>query len=355
MQVKSVRMRQWLAGVATLGLVAMWGCGGAETGAESVTWRFALEETAGSVQDAYAQRFKELIEERSAGAITVEVYPYGTLGTSDQLTEQVQMGAIDFAMASPGHLGAMIPEVQAFLLHFLFSDNEAVNREALRDPDLIKRFSELYEAKNLHLMGFIPEGWMVWTTQKPIRSPADFAGVKIRVMTSPLLISAYEAYGASPTAMPYSEVYSALQLKMVDAQVNPVFAIQEMSFYEVTSHMIFADQALFVASVVCRDEFYDGLSAERRALVDEVSAELHDYIFEVQQEYNQERLEMIKENKPELVVIDDLTDAERSAFREASLPVREEYLRTGGDGAQEILELMTESIAEAEAAVGGGV
>ena len=80
-------------------------------------WRFAIEETSGSVQDAYAQRFKELVEEKSGGKVIVKVYPYGTLGTSDQLSELLYNGSLQFAMASPGHIGKMIPEVQVLLLH----------------------------------------------------------------------------------------------------------------------------------------------------------------------------------------------------------------------------------------------
>jgi tripartite ATP-independent transporter DctP family solute receptor len=316
---------------------------------EPVTWRFALEEPAGSVQDAYAQQFKKLIEERSGGTIEIEVYPYGTLGTSDQLTELVRMQTLEFAMASPGHLGTLIPEVQVFLLHFIFSDDQTVIRDALRDSALMRRFNELYAAKNLQLLGLIPEGWMAWTTQKPIRRPEDFDGVKIRVMTSPLLIEVYEAYGANPTPMPYSEVYSALQLNMIDAQVNPIFAIQEMSFYEVCEYLIVANQAQFVASVVTNKAFFDLLPEDQRQLVIEVSAELHNYIFEVQETFNTERLDIIREKKPDLQIIDDLTDAERAAFREASLPVRETYVEMAGDSGREILDLLTAAVVRAEA------
>ncbi|MFH1300570.1 MAG: TRAP transporter substrate-binding protein DctP, partial [Planctomycetota bacterium] len=185
-------------------------------------WRFAIEETVGSVQHQYALKFKELVEARSDGEIEVTIYPYGTLGTSDQITEQVDMGVIQFAMASPGHLGKLIPEVQVFLLHFLFSDNDEINNSVLNeDPQLRKTFNDLYARKNFKLLSIFSEGWQVWTTKKSIQTPDDFRGVKMRVMTSPLLLAAYEAYGASPTPLPYSEVYSALQLNMIDGQENP--------------------------------------------------------------------------------------------------------------------------------------
>src|SRR5699024_447220 len=90
---------------------------------KSATWRFALEEVQGSVQDAYAQEFKRRIEKRSDGAINVEIYPYGTLGTSAQLTEMAQGGGLELVFASPGHLADLIPEVGVFTLHFVLSEH----------------------------------------------------------------------------------------------------------------------------------------------------------------------------------------------------------------------------------------
>ena len=96
-------------------LAAVFVCQGCHpaAGRDVERWRFAIEETRGSVQDAYAQKFKEIVEDRTNGAVEVIIYPYGTLGTSDHVTELLAMGAVQFAMASPGHLGKLIPEVQA--------------------------------------------------------------------------------------------------------------------------------------------------------------------------------------------------------------------------------------------------
>lgn len=322
-------------------------CGEASEGGSVTTWRFAIEESAGSVQDAYAQEFKRRIEERSAGAVQVKVYPYGTLGTSDDLTEQLRMGSLQFAMASPGHLGKTIPELQVFLLHFVFSDDDEVNLAAIRDREFRDQLEPLFPEKGLELMAILPEGWMVWTTQRPISAPEDFAGVKIRTMTSPLLLAAYEAYGASPQAMPYGEVYSALQLNMIDAQVNPVFAIEEMSFYEVTSHMIFSRPAPFLTTMVSDEDFLNGLDPDRRALVDEVVAKLDDFLHDVQQRTNAERLARIRERKPDLVFI-ELDEEQREQFRERALPVREIFERDVGERGSRILEALLEALERAQ-------
>ena len=312
------------------------GCGALDPDAPE-PWRFAIEETRGSVQWAYAKRFEELVEERSEGEIDVKVYPYGTLGTSDQITELVHNGSIQFAMASPGHVGKLIPEVQVFLLHFVLSDDERVNNLALADPTLRGLLDDLYAEKGFKALAFYTEGWQAWTTNRPIEAPEDFRGFRMRVMTSPMLMAAYAAYGASATPLPYAEVYSALQLSMIDGQDNPVFAIQEMSFYEVSNYLIFPRHSQFVTSAMTGHAFWDDLSPERQQMVTEIMAELQGYIYEQQVAFNEERLELSPE--------------QQARFRERSLPVRELYGRTGGPRAQEVLAALDAAVERAEAEV----
>ena len=321
------------------------GCAGST--ARTTVWRFAIEEPVGSVQWAYAERFEQLIEDRTQGEIDVEIYPYGTLGTSDHVTELLRMGTVHFATASPGHLGKLIPEMQVLLLHFVFSDDAEVNRDALLDERLRASFDELYREKGFRLLTVFQEGWQVWTTRKLVRSPEDFGGVRMRVMTSPLLLAAYDAYGASPTPLPYGEVYSALQLNMIDGQVNPVFAIQEMSFYEVTDYLIFANHLPFVTTVAANAAHFASLPAATQSLVLEIVEELQSYVFDVQSQFNSERLELIRERKPEIRV-ERLTEPERARFREASLPVREDFVRRVGRRGRTILDALLAAVGEQE-------
>ena len=360
--------------VCALLLLATTGCQESSRQDEDApeVWRFALEESEGSVQHAYALRFKELIEERSEGNTKVVIYPYGPLGTSTQITEQLNLGVIEFAMASPGSLGKFIPELQVFLLHFLLPENEHQTRKLLSDAALVGYFDKLYAPKGLQLLSIFSEGEMAWTMKKEVRSPNDFRGIKMRVMTSPLLLAAYQAYGASPTPMQYSEVYSALQLNMIDGQVNPIFAIERQKFHEVTSHLIFPGHASFVTTCAANRQFFNNLSSEQQAIVNSVIAELEDYIFQVQTRLQQERLKAILRDKkrqqsPLFVygeasgfseslsdeerreLVDDnsfvtflpgLSSHERQQFRQASQAVRDVYLEIGGPQSHEVLQLL---------------
>ena len=306
-------------------------------------WRFAIEETRGSVQDAYAQKFAKLIEEKSGGQVVVKVYPYGTLGTSDQLSELLYNGSLQFAMASPGHIGKMIPEVQVLLLHYVFSDSEEVNRRVLNSPEVKGEFDALFAEKGFKVLSVFSEGWQVWSANKPIKKPEDFEGVKFRVMTSPLLMEAYEAYGASSTPLAYSEVYSALQLKMIDGQVNPVFAIEEMSFFEVNDHLIFANHAKFYTTGHTNKKFYEKLTPQEKQWVDESIEELYEYIDQTQTEFNEQRLDEILKKNSDVKIV-RLTPEERAVFREASVPVRTRFEELSGPRGSELLETILQKV-----------
>jgi len=318
---------------------------------EPVTWRFALEEVEGSVQDAYAEEFKRRIEERSDGAIEVEIYPYGALGTSSQLTEMAQSGGIELTFASPGHLADLIPEVGVFTLHFVLSDDNDVNRDVLSDPAVYSLFQPLYNEQDLQLLDIMPEGWMVWSADKALRTLEDFEDFRIRTMTSPILVESYRAYGANPTPMPYSEVYSGLQLGQIDGQVNPIFAIEEMSFYEEQDVLTSGRHAQFITTLAASRQWFESLSDEQRQMVVDVRDELVDWIDAEQREYNEERLQIILDAGGTEFV--ELTEEERSAFREASLGVRDTYLEQAGDSGQEILDTILEKIDQAEGGASG--
>jgi TRAP-type C4-dicarboxylate transport system substrate-binding protein len=188
---------------------------------------------------------------------------------------------------------------------------------------------------------------MVWTANKPIHKPEDLQGFKMRTMTSPMLTAVYKAYGANPTPLPYSEVYGGLQLKMIDGQVNPIFAIEEMKFYEVNDYLIFSGEQQFTTTVITNYDWYESLPDEQKKMTQEAISEANDYIFEVQKKYNQERLDIIKEKRPDIKII-TLTADERNAFEERAQALRETYVEMVGPEGKKVLDSLTQEIEQAE-------
>ncbi|SNC66464.1 TRAP-type C4-dicarboxylate transport system, substrate-binding protein [Marinobacter sp. es.048] len=353
----TARFRLWPLSLALA--IALTGCSDSQTdrGDETseapkppeypVTWRFALEEIEGSVQHAYAEALKERIEERSDGKIEVDIFPYGSLGTSAQLTELVRNGSVNLAFASPGHLANTIPEVGLFTLHYILPEDAEVTRQLLASPELLELFEPSYSDQDMKLLGFVPEGWMAWTANKALRTPKDFNGQRIRTMTSDMAEEAFRAYGAEPSQVPYSQVYSDLQLRKIDAQSNPVFAIEEMDFYEVQTTMTLARPAQFVASVVSNLEWYNALPENQQQWLDNGLNDVAQIAWETQEELNQTRLEQMLEEGHMKVV--RLTDAEREAFRQASMPVRDIYLERTKESGRRIFDRLQQLIEEMEA------
>jgi len=300
-------------------------------------WKFAIEEIPGSIMDAYAQEFKKQIESKTNGDVTVKIYPLGSLGTPTELVEQVADGVIQFTNVSVGNLGTIVPESQLFMLPYtLPTDNKATSEFLSSSDTIYNHLTNDFESKGLKLHTMYSEGEQVWTTNRPVRTPEDFDNFKMRVMVSPILLRAYEDLGASPTPLPFGEVYGALQLKQVDGQVNPAATIEEMKFYEVTDYLIWAGEQQHLTTVMSGTDWYDTLSADRKKLIRDTMAELDGFIFDVVERFNTEKLEKIKAAKPGINLI-RLTDAEKAVFQERSANTRSAYTKIAGERGEELL------------------
>ncbi|WP_339842520.1 TRAP transporter substrate-binding protein DctP [uncultured Halopseudomonas sp.] len=353
-----MKLRNGFIGMAALALAA---CGGDEpetTAPETAaapepaettvqTWRIGLEEIEGSVQYEYGAKFAELINEKTDGEVEVKLFPYGQLGGLTDIYDQVQAGAIELAFGS-GFLGGTVPESQLFSLNFVLTDDEMKNTQILNDPafrqhpDLVEAFNE----RDLHPLAIVPEGWQVWSANKAVRTPADFDGMAIRTMDNRLLRETYSAYGADPTTMEYGELFSGMQLGQLDGNIQPVFAHQEMDFYQVQDYLVFANQAQFIATFMANQNWYEGLSDDYKEAVDETVVELIPYIHDVQTRLNEDRLKTITENSDiELVY---LTPEEREAFRELSLPVRDTFAEMVGERGARLMTVLIDLVDEAE-------
>ena len=304
---------------------------------QAETWKYALEEVKGDIQDIYAQEFKKRIAEKTNGEVDIDIYHYGTLGTSGDVTELTAIDAIQFANATPGHLGSFVPEVQLFSIPFILSDNPEVNKAMLTGSDVI--FNDLaddFERRGIQLMTMYPEGDQVWTTSKLVESPTDFKNFKMRVMVSPLLLESYKDFGASPTAMPFSDVYSGLQLNVIDGQENPLSSIYSMKFHEVTDYMIWAKHQQFTTSIITGSRWFNGLSEERQQLIQETFKEVSEWIIDEIPTLEADFLAKIKQDKPNGNFI-FLTQEQRNVFKDAAKATHQKYIDMSGPRAESIL------------------
>lgn len=319
--------------------------------AAAAEWKYALEEAVDEVQGVYATQFKEYVEANSDN--TVSIFPFGTLGESADTTELAQMGAIQFVTASPGFTGSLIPELQVFLVPYVLPEDPAVLAEFFRTSDTINNvLAGRYNDQQFEMIDMYPEGEVVMTTKEAVNSPEDLGGVNFRVMTSPILVETYSAFGATPTPLPWGETYGGLQLNMIQGQENPMFFVESTNMWEVTDHITFAGHSNFTTAVLANKGFFDGLSEDDQQVVREAADAAFDYIIEYQQGLTEDSLDKILEQKPEMEVT-RLTDEQREPFREAAQSVRETYIEMTGDAGAAVLEGLEADLESARQAVNG--
>lgn len=313
------------------------------------TWKFVTEEVKGQVQYEYAAEFAKRINKKTDGAITVEPYEYGGLGSETDQVELLQNGGVQMAVMSPGFTGGMVKEGQIFALQFLFPDSVEKTQEILTNSEALNTdLRARYEEYSISPLSFWTEGAMQWTSSTPVEKPADFKNFKMRTQESPLILESYEAYGADPTPMSWSELYTALDNGTVQGQENPIFFIGDASFHEVQDYMTISNHNNYVAMTTVNSDWYDSLGEAEQKLIDETVQEMQDWVFEEQQRENEKFLEEIKNDTTNPTKVIELTEEQRQAFKDLALPVRDFYRENVSTVNGEILDKLVKEIEDAQ-------
>ncbi|WP_182200796.1 DctP family TRAP transporter solute-binding subunit [Paraliobacillus salinarum] len=313
------------------------------------TWKFVTEEVKGQVQYEYAAEFAKRINEKTDGAITVEPYEYGGLGSETDQVELLQNGGVQMAVMSPGFTGGMVKEGQIFALQFLFPDSVEKTQEILTNSEALNTdLRARYEEYSISPLAFWTEGAMQWTSSTPVEKPSDFKNFKMRTQESPLILESYEAYGADPTPMSWSELYTALDNGTVQGQENPIFFIGDASFHEVQDYMTISNHNNYVAMTTVNSDWYDSLGEAEQKLIDETVQEMQDWVFEEQQRENEKFLEEIKNDTTNPTEIIELTEEQRQAFKDLAIPVRDFYRENVSTVNGEILDKLVKEIEDAQ-------
>ncbi|WP_343067186.1 TRAP transporter substrate-binding protein DctP [Desulfurispira natronophila] len=317
------------------------------TGESGSNWRYAHEEFEGDVQDVFAHKFKEYIEQNSNH--TLQIFRFGELGESDDIMEQTQQGILEFVNQSPGFTGSLIPEAQIFFIPYLLPAEEEYIVDFFKTSVAINEmFPELYAEQGLELLSMYPEGEMVVTADEPVRSPQDFRGKNIRIMTNPLLSETYRAFGATPTPLPWGEVYGALQTNIIQGQENPIFWIQSGGLYEVSPNLIFTGHGWFTTAMMANQDFYQSLPPEDQQLIQDAADYAFNYITDYIPGLGDRMLEKILDSSDE-VTVTRLTEEERQPFMDSATQVENRFIDMTGERGKLLLEQFK---ADLEAVVG---
>jgi tripartite ATP-independent transporter DctP family solute receptor len=279
-----------------------------------------------------ALMWKELVEQRSGGKLKVQVFPSSQLGSGTQMVEQVQAGALEVAILPTAWVAPLAPSLQVLDLPFLFPSREVAHR--VIDGPAGEAIMQPLEKVNIKGVGFWESGFKQFTGNFAIRKPADYKGTKIRTMPAPVIQEQFKAFGAVPTMINFSELYSALQQKVVDGQENPIATIANMRFYEVQKHLTLSDHGFIAYVFMINKPFLDKLPADQRDALVLSAREASKYQRELIQKAESVHLEAFKKAGLDIIT---LTPEERAEFEKASRPVYDWYTANFGTATLDLI------------------
>jgi len=232
------------------------------------TLRFASEAPRTDTQSIAAQRFNELLKAKTNGALDIKVFADSTLGAAQASIAGVRGGTIDIAVSGSANYGGMVPLLGIFDIPFMFKDTTHAYR--VLDGKVGQDMLDKLDAFGMKGLAFWDNGWREMTNNlRPIKTPADVKGMKIRTTGSPAHIEAFKLLGANPIPMPLAELYTALEMKTVDAQEHPLGVLWSAKLYEVQKYLSLTNHAYSALIVAMNKAKYDALPpAQQKALVE---------------------------------------------------------------------------------------
>jgi tripartite ATP-independent transporter DctP family solute receptor len=270
-------------------------------------------------------RFGEVLEEVSGGEMTLVQHPAAALGGEREMIEAVQIGTLDMVITSSGPLPNFVPETQVLDLPFLFRDYD--HARGVLDGELGQELLAKIDEAGFKALAWTENGFRhITNSQRPVKTPSDLSGMKIRTMENPIHMTAFEALGAAPTPMSFAELFTALQQGVVDAQENPIVVISVSNFSEVQDHLTLSGHLYSPAIILMSQSRWDSLSEEQQGWVMEAAKASVEVTRNRVTELEETGVDQLREAGMEVV-----TEIDREAFEQAVQPAYEQYTAEFGD------------------------
>ncbi len=281
-----------------------------------------------------AEHFKKLAEERTKGKVKVQVYPNSQLYKDKEELEALQLGAVQMLAPSLAKFGPLgVKEFEVFDLPYIFDDYKDLHK--VTEGPVGKQLLGKLQTKGITGLAFWDNGFKAFSANKPLKAPADFKGLKMRIQSSKVLEEEVRALGALPQVMAFSEVYQALQTGVVDGTENPISNFYTQKMHEVQKHLTLSNHGYLGYAVIVNKKFWDGLPADVRTTLEGAMADATKYANQIAEQQNLRDLESVK--KSGKTTIYTPTPAEKAALKAALVPVHKKMEgRIGADLIQSI-------------------
>jgi len=311
----------------------------------SHTLRMGIGLSESSPQFISSQYFGEILEQRTDGRITVNVFPNSQLGDDVQMLEMLQTGTLDMTYPSSSATTGYVEELAAFDLPFLLPSREAA--VAVMRSDVAQGMLDAFEGTDLKALTFSENGYrQLSNSARPVASPEDVAGLdvrglSVRTMENPVHLAIWEALGANPTPMAFGELFSAMEQGVVDGQENPWSTILSSNFNEVQNYGTETRHVYTPFIMMLSERTWDRMAPEYQELVLEAARQSAVYQIQLSAEYDDWSRDQLIERGMEIT---RLNDEQLAAFQDAVQPVYEEWApRIGEDLIAEIQKIAEKS------------
>lgn len=293
---------------------------GAQSG-QKVTMKVSVGVADSHYEAIAVTRMKEYIEEQTGGNFTVEIFTGAQIGNDQEVFEGLKLGVADMLPCGTDIIGNFSKDFGLLSLPYLFDNEKQV--EAVVEGEFGQQLLKELEDIGYVGLGFGNFGFRHTTNSKhPINSVADMKGLKIRTMTTPIHLEVFEALGANPTPMAFSELFSALQQGVVDGQENPLMNIYSNKLHEVQKYLTLDGHVFTFVTFVVSKDWYDKLDPSYQQILNDGIKIAADYMKESCESEDALALDKMKEAGVEVV---ELTPEAKEEFREAVKGVSEKY------------------------------
>lgn len=260
-----------------------------------------------------AQRFKELVEERTKGSITINLFTDGSLGTEKDNFTQLAADEIPLVVGGIQPIDMYATEYQFLSAPYMITSWDHL--DAVLESSIGQGLYEKLEENNIHAMALCRRGIRQTCATKEIRTPADLQGVKFRVSEITSWVAFWKGVGAQTTSVALTELYSALQTHVVDACEGPYEQMATNKLYEVQNYVINTDHIYEPTWLYMSDRVYQGLDDRTRTLLDECAKEAMDYGTQQAAELSESWRQEMEDGGCTMI------DPDVEAFRNAAVPV----------------------------------
>lgn len=270
--------------------------------------------------------FKDYVEEKTNGGITVELYTDSTLGAERDLIEGLQMGSVEACIVSTAPLSSYTDHFLAYDLPFLFTSLEQAR--GVVDSEIGQEMLDTLSANGIVGACYFENGFRHFTNNDHvIDGPEDLKNMKIRVMENQVMMATITACGGAPTPMAFNELYTALQQGTIDGEENPVLQIYDKKMYEVQHYITMSGHFYAPAPLLFSKSFFDTLPADYQQIVMDGALGARDYMRQCNDDLEAEKLaEMQDKYGCEICY---LTPEQQQAFIDAVQPVYDEFVGEG--------------------------